>query len=262
MFDKALKATTQQHLDIYTVKDDLLILKDGTAALILQVNAINFGLLSEQEQDATIHAYAQLLNSLSFPIQILVRSIRKDISDYIDRLDQHLKTTKSQKLKEQIVKYRSFVKGLVKQNKVLEKKFYVIIPYSQLTLKDTFTQTLNPFSGKKQKPDYKIDYIIKKAQNNLFPRRDHLIDQFARLSLQAQQLNTRQLMALLYHIYNPNTPGGLPNLGEPQEYQTPTVQSQSEQQSPSPQQTKSSSQTQNQSSSPESNQSSTNLQNQ
>ncbi len=226
MLNKALKSTTQDHLNVYTIKDDLLILKDGSAALVLQLNAINFGLLSEQEQDAIIYAYASLLNSLSFPVQILMRSIRKDISDYIQRLDNNLKQTQSQKLKEQVVKYRSFIKNLVKKNKVLEKKFYLVIPYSQLTLKETFSQGLNPFSSKQQKPSYKIDYILKKAKDNLFPRRDHLISQFSSLGLQAQQLNTKQLMALFYKIYNPDNPEGLPNQAEPDQYQTTAVQAQ------------------------------------
>ena len=65
-----VKASTQEHLDIYTIKDHIVFLKDGSAALVLQSTAINFNLLSEEEQDATIFAYASILNSLSFTLQI------------------------------------------------------------------------------------------------------------------------------------------------------------------------------------------------
>ena len=78
-----IKASTQEHLDIYTIKDHLVFCKDGSVALVLQTTAINFGLLSDEEQDATIYSYAALINSLSFPIQILIRSQRKDVSEYI-----------------------------------------------------------------------------------------------------------------------------------------------------------------------------------
>ncbi|MBI3282777.1 hypothetical protein HYZ70_01740, partial [Candidatus Curtissbacteria bacterium] len=73
----SIKASTQEHLDIYTIKDHLVFLKDGSVALVLQTTAINFSLLSEEEQDATIYAYSALINSLSFSIQILIRSSRK-----------------------------------------------------------------------------------------------------------------------------------------------------------------------------------------
>jgi len=61
-----IRASTQEHLDIYTIKNHLVFLKDGSVALVLRTTAINFNLLSEEEQDATIYAYAGLLNSLSF----------------------------------------------------------------------------------------------------------------------------------------------------------------------------------------------------
>ncbi len=114
---QSIKASTQEHLDIYTIKDHLVYLKDGSVALVLKTTAINFNLLSEEEQDATIYAYAALLNSLSFPIQILIRSQRKNITDYLDRLDQRIQVTSSQKIKESIINYRQFVKSLVKENR-------------------------------------------------------------------------------------------------------------------------------------------------
>ena len=77
-----IKASTQEHLDIYTIRNHIVFLKDGSCALVMRTTAINFNLLSEEEQDATIYAYAGLLNSLSFSIQILIRSQRKNISDY------------------------------------------------------------------------------------------------------------------------------------------------------------------------------------
>ena len=83
----ASRASTQSHLDIEDIKDNLVILKDGGSTLVLSVTAINFGLLSEREQDATIYAYAALLNSLAYPIQILIRSARKDISGYLKLLE-------------------------------------------------------------------------------------------------------------------------------------------------------------------------------
>lgn len=196
-----IKSSTQEHLDIYTIKDHLVFLKDGSVALVLKTTAINFNLLSEEEQDATIYAYAGLLNSLSFSVQILIRSQRKNISDYLDLIDHRIQATPSQKVKEQLLSYRQFVKSLVKENRVLEKKFFIIIPFSSIELGVT-GNTFNPLAKSPQKPPFDLDYIEEKSSMALYPRRDHIIRQFARLGLRAQQLTTPELVNLFYNIYN------------------------------------------------------------
>ncbi|MBU1199908.1 hypothetical protein KJ953_00060 [Patescibacteria group bacterium] len=196
-----IKASTQEHLDIYTIQDHLVFLKDGSAALVLQSTAINFNLLSEEEQDATIYAYAGILNSLSFPLQIIIRSQRKNISDYLNLLDTQIKTTSSQKIRESIIKYRQFVKSLVKENRVLEKHFYLIIPFSTTELGLT-AKSFNPLAKQPQKPPFDLDYIIEKSSLTLYPRRDHLIRLFSRLGLKLKQLTTPELIDLFHLIYN------------------------------------------------------------
>jgi hypothetical protein len=198
-----IKASTQEHLDIYTIKDHIVFLKDGSAALVLQSTAINFNLLSEEEQDATIFAYAGLLNSLSFPLEIVIRSQRKNITDYLSLLDSQIKTTSSQKIRESIIKYRQFVKSLVKDNRVLEKHFYLVVPFSTVELGLT-AKSFNPFKRTPQKPPFDLDYIIEKASMTLYPRRDHLIRQFGRLGLKLKQLTTPELIDLFHLIYNQN----------------------------------------------------------
>lgn len=199
-----VKASTQEHLDVYTIQDHLVFLKDGTAALVLQTTAINFSLLSDEEQDATIYSYAALINSLSFSIQILIRSQRKDITDYLNLLDQRIQSVQSGKVRESVIRYRQFIKGLVKDNRVLEKRFYVIIPFTMLDLGLT-VKSLNPFAKTPQKPPFDIPYISAKAVTTLYPRRDHLIRQFARIGLKARQLTNPELISLFYTIYNPTS---------------------------------------------------------
>jgi hypothetical protein len=167
---------------------------------VVKTTALNFNLLSEEEQDATIYTYAGLLNSLSFSIQILIRSQRKNISDYITLLDTSIQGTSSQKVKESLLSYRQFVKSLFKENRVLEKKFYIILTFSAIELGIT-KSTFNPFSKDPQKPPYDLEYIEEKASMALYPRRDHVIRQFARIGLKASQLTTTELVTLFYSIY-------------------------------------------------------------
>ena len=81
--DIPLTAPTHYHLPISDITDDIVLYKDGGAALVMESTSLNFSLLSEKEQEAVIAAYAALLNSLSFAIQIVIRTQRKDISNYL-----------------------------------------------------------------------------------------------------------------------------------------------------------------------------------
>jgi hypothetical protein len=196
-----IRATTQEHLPIEDIKENLVILKDGSCALVLSVSSVNFDLLSEHEQEAIIYAYGALLNSLTFPIQLLVRSQRKDISFYLEVLKtQEIRKQASPLLAKMIHSYRQFVGEMVKKNNVLDKKFYVVIPFSALELGAAPTMT-SLFKKTKGLPFAK-DYIIPKAQAALFPKRDHIIRLFARIGLLAKPLETKELIKLFYEIYN------------------------------------------------------------
>jgi hypothetical protein len=197
----ALKASTQEHLDIYTIKNDIIVNKDGSCAVVLETNAINFDLLSEDEQSAVMYAYAGLLNSLSFSIELLIRSMHKDISSYLELLDTRIQQTPSQKVKESVIRYRRFIKSLVKERRVLEKQFYVIIPFTALEL-GVNVNSFNPFAKRPNKPRYDLDYVLEKAALILNPRRDHIARQFARIGLKSRQLTNQELISLFHKIYN------------------------------------------------------------
>jgi len=151
-----------------------------------------------------MHAYAGLLNSLSFGIQILIRSQRKDISDYINFLDERISATSSQKVKESIIRYRRFIKSMVKEKRVLEKHFYIIIPFSAIEMGLTVS-SVNPLAKRPQKPPFEVSYILDKAAITLGPRCEHIIRQLGRIGLKTRKLTTPELISLFHHIYNEKT---------------------------------------------------------
>lgn len=196
--------TTQQSLDIEDIVQDLVILKDGSACMILEVAAVNFGLFSEKEQEATIYAYAQLLNSLTFSVQIVVSSKRKDISDYINRLNTQLELIKTQKVKDQMSKYRDFVQAIVRQGNVLDKKFYITIPFSSLEM--GVAPSLTAIRGAPTELPRPKKEIADRATINLLPKRDHLIRLLNRIGLKSHQMTSIELLKLFYAYYNPDEP--------------------------------------------------------
>ncbi len=198
-----IRSTTQIFTEIEDVDRDLVMFADGSCAMVLTSTAVNFGLLSEKEQEALIFAYAGLLNSLSFPIQILIRTQHKDISSYLELLEEQEKKQQNPKLANSIKNYRQFVADTVKEKEVLDKKFYFIIPFSALEL-GASTKVL--FGGKKRGLPYEKSYIWEKANMILSPKRDQIIRLLHRLGLQATQLTTKRLLRLFFQTYNPGTP--------------------------------------------------------
>ncbi len=179
-------STTQQHLSIADIKEDIILLKDGGGALVLQVSAVNFGLLSQREQIAIISAFAQMLNSLSFSVQILIFSERLNINSYLALLDKAQKLQSNTMLSQMITNYRQFIQETIKENEVLDKKFYIVIPLYKLELGLTASRAV----------------LQQKIKTILLPRRDQVIRQLSRVGLKAIQLNSRELIELFYDIYN------------------------------------------------------------
>jgi len=192
MSDSIIVATTQDHLDVETIQNDMVVLKNGLCSIVVSVSAINFGLLSEEEQDATIYAYAGLLNSLSFPLQIVVKSEKKDISSYLELLATQEKKLKDPVLKERMASYRQFIETTISEQNVLDKKFYLVISYQLVTLSGRVDIT---------------EDLLQKAKADLEPKRDHLIKQLARIGLTAQQLNSQNLISLFHNYYNATVKG-------------------------------------------------------
>ncbi|MCL4338385.1 hypothetical protein M1271_01715 [Patescibacteria group bacterium] len=212
-----IRATTQEFLDIEDIKEDIIILRDGSAALVIETTAVNFGLLSEEEQDALIYAYASLINSLSFSLQVAILSKRMDISSYIETITQEEEKQNNPVVRSRLHTYKEFIMSIVKENRVLEKKFYLAIPFSALEL-----GVKGAVGGNKKRLPFSIDYIVSRAKTSLLPKRDHLLRQLGRIGLKGRQLPTQELVEIFYNIYNPTLTGE--KLGEIAGYTKPLVE--------------------------------------
>jgi len=219
-----LSSTSQQYLEIVDITNDLLVMKDGSTAIVLEVGAINFGLLSEPEQDAIIYAYAALINSLSFPIQIAIISRPKDVTAYLEYVDEQFQQAASEMRRQQIANYRQFISNLITEQNVLDKNFYIILPLSAIEL--GITDSINPVNKviANDKPAvFDKNSVIQRSVNTLGPRRDHMISQFGRFGLRAQQLNTKELIQLFYLMYNSQSAEGI-KVVDTKEYTSAVIQ--------------------------------------
>lgn len=121
--------TTQRSLPFSEIRDNLIIMKDGSSRMVLRVHPINFELKSEEEQDAIIISFQRVLNSLKFPIQIVVRSLKTELGPYLARLSNRAYAQQNPLLQEQTLKYIDFLKNLVDYAQIMRKEFYIIVPF-------------------------------------------------------------------------------------------------------------------------------------
>mgnify|MGYP001560881532 CR=1 FL=1 len=212
-------ASTQEHLDLDDIIEDLVLLKTGWVAMVITTTAVNFDILSEAEQDATIFAYGAFLNSLTFPLQVLIRSKKADITAYFQHLTEAEKNQQNPDLKRQIQKYMDFIRTTVQQKTILDKHFYLVINYSPLKVGpkgSKKTKEANECRNKRQ--------LVLDAKVALAPKRDHIIKQTARLGLTSKQLSTKELIELFYDIYNPAPTGTQRVMLDTDSYTTPIVE--------------------------------------
>lgn len=202
--DKPIMTTTQDHLPISDITNDVVLYKDGGAALIMESTSLNFGLLSEKEQAAVIAAYAAMINSLSFSVQIVVRTQRKDISSYISYLDTEAAKITHPLLAKLMAEYKNFILESVKKKNVLGKRFFVILYLSPLEF--GVAKSFGSLTRRAGPLPFPKSYVVKKVKITLYPRRDHLIRQASRLGIKFKQLTTPELIDLFYAVYNPEHP--------------------------------------------------------
>ena len=174
------KASSRMQIDIKGVEDNILILPGSEYRLVLLVSSVNFELKSEDEQDALIETYQSFLNSLAGDLQIIVRVRELDIDEYVMALESRLANETESVYVSQINNYTSFVKSLIKSNRILSRQFYVVVSY---------------------KGDKKQDFDIAKEQIGI--RADIIAKGLMRLGIQSKSLSGLELVDLFYSFYSP-----------------------------------------------------------
>ncbi len=196
--------SAQRHLLIGEIKNDTVVMKDGTLRAVLLVSSINFALKNEDEQNATISAYVGFLNSLDHPLQVLIQSRKLYIKPYLDNLLVKEREQNNELLRAQIADYRSFVAELVSLSEIMSKQFYVIVPYDprsnkQKSFWSRLGDVVNPVSLVKLKGErflkrkYDLDMRVRQVESGL-----------SSIGLTVARLDTPALIELYYSTYNPD----------------------------------------------------------
>lgn len=202
---RKIRISTQQYLDIAEIRENTIVMRDGTLRAVLMASSINFALKSEVEQNAIIAGYVSFLNNIDFPLQIVVQSRELNIEDYLAMLKQKEKEQTNELLKMQTAEYLQYINELISLGKIMNKRFYLVVPYNPLSdkQKNFFARLLEAF-----KPATVIkmkEEKFKRRQNDLSKRVENVISGLASLGINSVQLDTQSLIELFYNTYNPQT---------------------------------------------------------
>jgi len=197
--------STQKYLDIAEIKENVVVLKNGTLRSVIICSSINFALKSEDEQNALISGYMQFLNALDHPLQIVIQSRKLDVDGYMRKLAESQKKQTNELLKVQVGSYLEFIKELIEIGEIMTKRFLIVVPYDPLGDKSRgfwprLKEVLRPGQLIKIKKDKFSEYKVK-----LNLRLSNIQSNLQGMGLETAPLDTQSLIELYYNVYNPKT---------------------------------------------------------
>ena len=210
---KSPDASTQRHLPFSQIRENVILLKDSSARVVMRCSTINFLLKSEEEQDAIIISFQRFLNALDFPVQIMVRSNKLDIDGYLEKLKEKAVNQKNSLLQNQTYEYIEYLKKLVEVAQIMKKEFYIVVPYDMeenRSVKDT--SILWVFKKFWQSFNNSDDIVKIRGQIRKFSdlkkwlsgRIGTVKTSLESIGIRATELEKSELVTLLSDYYNPS----------------------------------------------------------
>ena len=199
--------STQQFVDIEEIKNGVIFLKNGGIRAVVMVSGTNFELKSEEEQDMITYAYQNFLNSLDFSLQMVIHSRKINIDGYLKKMEGLKEKEINPLLKNQIEEYIAFIRGFIKENEIMTKNFFVVVPYESVSVSDIKKGILGflPFVSGGKKDKKKEQEGIDQKINQLRQRVDQVVGGLENIGLRAVVLNDEELLEIYYNLYNPET---------------------------------------------------------
>lgn len=193
------RSSTQSFLDIDHINNGVVVMKDGGLRAVLYCSAINFRLKSDLEQDAIIAGYQSFLNALEIPVQIVIQSRKINLNNYLDDLAQRTRAETNRLLKRQMQDYGDYIRFLISNVNIMEKRFYVVVPHYPSGVKkvgffqqlfgDQTTVAVSDFELEKKVLSQKVESVVFGLRN---------------AGIRVAQLNTEELLELYHNSYNPD----------------------------------------------------------
>ncbi len=208
--------STKDLVEVADIQDTVVLLKNGSLRAVIEVSSINFELRSEPEQVGILQNFQRFLNSIDFPLQIVVSSRQLNMDEYLKLLDTVSVNNESELMKIQAVEYAKFIKELLELSHIMSKKFYIVLPFyiyekpEKTGLVQSFKSVLSPAGVVRKINQAEIETY----RTQLMQRADLVLDGLISLGLKARLLGQEELVNLFFNLYNPGESTKLQTSGE------------------------------------------------
>jgi hypothetical protein len=205
---KAEASAVQNFIPIAEIRQDTLVLKNGGIRAVLAVGSMNFSLKSEDEQQAIVNSYQSFLNTLMFPVQLVVRSTKLNVDGYITDLQERADKQKSPLLKEQTLDYANFIERMIDVADIMQKRFYCVVPMNasgaeKQSFFSKYMSWLSPGDSKEKALSRNREF--EEMTIKLRDRVNIVKAGLENVGVTVDRMNTMQLIELFYQVYNPKT---------------------------------------------------------
>jgi len=196
MFNIQSAPASTKFLEVAEIRNGVVLLKNGGLRAVLMTTSVNFALKSGQEQESLVYRYQDFLNSLDFPVQIVVNSRQLNLDDYLNDLEEKAKVQENELLKLQTREYIDFVHSLIELSNIISKYFYIVIPFSP---GESTKGIIGSLKGSLSYSQSQFEEL----KNQLWQRVKHVKIGLEGMQIRAEPLNTTELIELFYNLYNP-----------------------------------------------------------
>jgi type IV secretory pathway VirB4 component len=195
----------QEFVPIKEVHDGIVILKNGSMRGIVLASSLNFSLKSEDERNAIIMQFQDFLNSLDFPVQIVIESRRLDIRPYIALLEDRYKEQVNDLMKIQTKEYIEFIKKFTETTNIMTKSFLIVVSYDPALIKMSGgSSPLNLFKKKSNTEEAANKKESFEENRTQLEQRVSVVEQgLSRCGIRVVRLGTEEMVELFYKIFNP-----------------------------------------------------------
>ncbi len=197
---------SQDFVKIREIRDGIVVLKDGGLRAILMASSINFALKSEENQIAIIQQFQSFLNTVDFSVQIIVESRRFNINPYVAQLEERYGKQKNELLKIQTREYIQFVKKFTEGSNIMNKSFFVVVPYSPAIL-ELKHGGKGVGIGKGVPGETSAEHSKTasfEGHKSQLEQRVSVVEQgLVRTGVRVAQLGTEEIVELFYRLFNP-----------------------------------------------------------
>ena len=144
-----------RYVGVQDVRGDVAFMQDGRLLSILLVTPIDYSVLSEEQKMALVHGYRSFLNSLSFPVQIVMRTAKVNLKQYFAAAKSRAAGSGDTVALVELERFEEFVEEFVAARGVNDRLFYLVVPQEKLAEEGKALREL----------DYKLNICVEKLSS-------------------------------------------------------------------------------------------------